>query len=312
MYCNQTNEKVCFYFAEHKEINSNSGVYDSRDLCGKAVRLAARFIYRRVFWNGQRGGRVLCRQPKIPLLFFDVIIGGVISAAFIPVFNEYLEKSTKARAIEFANRFINVILILTGLICVFGILFAPQLIDLITPGLGPDTKQLAIHLSNILFPMIIFTGLAFSFVGILQSFGEFNIPAIISLVSNGIMILYLLIFKDRFGVTGLAVAMLIGWAMQAAVQIPSLIKFQYKYKLDFHFKDEGLKKTALLAIPLLISTWVQPIGSAREYAVCLLTRRRCHVWARIREPALYYHGRRVFLCRNKLSLSVACTRKRGG
>lgn len=198
---------------------------------------------------------------KIPLLFFDVIIGGVISAAFIPVFNEYLEKSTKARAIEFANRFINVILILTGLICVFGILFAPQLIDLITPGLGPDTKQLAIHLSNILFPMIIFTGLAFSFVGILQSFGEFNIPAIISLVSNGIMILYLLIFKDRFGVTGLAVAMLIGWAMQAAVQIPSLIKFQYKYKLDFHFKDEGLKKTALLAIPLLISTWVQPIGS---------------------------------------------------
>ena len=71
---------------------------------------------------------------KIPLLFFDVIIGGVISAAFIPVFNEYLEKSTKARAIEFANRFINVILILTGLICVFGILFAPQLIDLITPG----------------------------------------------------------------------------------------------------------------------------------------------------------------------------------
>ena len=198
---------------------------------------------------------------KIPLLFFDVIIGGVISAAFIPVFNEYLERSSKARALEFANRFINVILTITGLMCVLGILFAPLLMDLITPGLVGETRELAIRLSNILFPMIIFTGLAYSFVGILQSFGEFNIPAIISLVSNGIMILYLLIFRDRFGVTGLAVAMLIGWAMQAAVQIPSLIKFQYKYKLDFHFNDEGLKKTALLAIPLLISTWVQPIGS---------------------------------------------------
>lgn len=198
---------------------------------------------------------------KIPLLFFDVIIGGVISAAFIPVFNEYLEKSTKARAIEFANRFINVILILTGLICVFGILFAPQLMDLITPGLAADTKLLAVRLSNILFPMIIFTGLAFSFVGILQSFGEFNIPAIISLVSNGIMILYLLIFKDRFGICGLAFAMLVGWAMQAAVQVPSLIRFQFRYRLDFNFKDEGLKKTAFLALPLLISTWVQPIGS---------------------------------------------------
>lgn len=198
---------------------------------------------------------------KIPLLFFDVVIGGVISAAFIPVFNEYLEKSSRARAIEFANKFINVILIITGIMCVLGIAFAPVLIDTITPGLSPETKQLAVSLSNILFPMIIFTGLAFSFVGILQSFGEFNIPAIISLVSNGMMILYLIIFKDRFGVTGLAVAMLIGWALQAGVQIPSLIKFKYKYSPDFRFNDEGLKKTALLALPLLISTWVQPIGS---------------------------------------------------
>ena len=198
---------------------------------------------------------------KIPLLFFDVVIGGVISAAFIPVFNEYLEKSTRERAIEFANKFINVVLLLTSVMCIAGIAFAPALIDTITPGLSAETKQLAVSLSNILFPMIIFTGLAFSFVGILQSFGEFNIPAIISLVSNGMMILYLLIFKNRFGVTGLAVAMLIGWGLQAAVQIPSLIKFKYKYTLDFNFRDEGLKKTALLALPLLISTWVQPIGS---------------------------------------------------
>lgn len=198
---------------------------------------------------------------KIPLLFFDVVIGGVISAAFIPVFNEYLEKSTKQCALEFANKFINVILVITGLMCICGIIFAPQLIEIITPGLSVDTKLLAVRLSNILFPMIIFTGLAFSFVGILQSFGEFNIPAIISLVSNGMMILYLLIFRDRFGVYGLAIAMLVGWGLQAAVQIPSLIKFSYRYSPDFRFNDEGLKKTAILALPLLISTWVQPIGS---------------------------------------------------
>ena len=198
---------------------------------------------------------------KIPLLFFDVVIGGVISAAFIPVFNEYLATDGRRRAMEFASRFINVVLIITGLMCALGILFAGPLIDLITPGLAPQTKALAVSLSNILFPMIIFTGLAFSFVGILQSFDEFNIPAIISLVSNGIMILYLLIFRDRFGVTGLAAAMLIGWAMQALVQVPSLIRLQFAYRLDFHFADPGLRKTARMALPLLISTWVQPLGS---------------------------------------------------
>jgi len=198
---------------------------------------------------------------KIPVMFFDVIIGGVISAAFIPVFNEYLTKEDKKRAMQFANRFINIILIITGAVAAIGIIFAPQLIDLITPGLAAETKALAVHMSNIMFPSIIFIGMAFVFVGILQSFGEFNIPAIISLVSNGLMIAYLLIFKDRFGVVGVAVAMLIGWSLQAIVQIPSLIKLKYKYKPDFHFNDPGLKRTLILAVPLLISTWVQPIGS---------------------------------------------------
>ncbi len=198
---------------------------------------------------------------KIPLLFFDLVIGGVISAAFIPVFNEYLEIDGKGRALQFANRFINVVLILTGILAVLGIVLAPQLMDIITPGLSDSTKVLAVRLSNIMFPMIVFTGLAFSFVGILQSFGEFNVPAVISLISNGIMILYLMIFRDKFGVTGVAVAMLIGWALQAAVQIPSLIKFKFAYSPDFYFNDEGLKKTLYLAIPLLVSTWVQPLGT---------------------------------------------------
>ena len=198
---------------------------------------------------------------KLPLLFFDIVIGGVISAAFIPVFNEYLQVDGKKRALEFANKFINLILVVTGIICALGMLFPHILINFITPDSDEYTKALAIDLSTIMFPMIIFTGLAFSFVGILQSFGEFNIPAIISLVSNSVMIAYLIIFKDSFGVSGLAVAMLVGWGLQAIVQIPSLIKFGYRYSFDYHFADDGIKKAALLALPMLISTWVQPIGS---------------------------------------------------
>lgn len=198
---------------------------------------------------------------KIPLLFFDLVIGGVISAAFIPVFNEYLQLDGKRRALEFANRFINLILVITGIICALGVLFPQVLINIITPNISYETKLLASSLTRIMFPMIIFTGLTFSFVGILQSFGEFNIPAIVSLVSNTIMIAYCIIFKDKFGVTGLAAAMLLGWAMQAVVQVPSLIKLGYRYSFDFNFADSGIKKATLLAVPMLISTWVQPIGS---------------------------------------------------
>lgn len=198
---------------------------------------------------------------QIPLMFFDMVIGGVISSAFIPVFNEKLQKEGKENAMRYGSKFINAVLIITGLICIVGIFFSSAVIEIITPGLDAETKALAIKLARIMFPMIIFTGLAFSFVGILQSFEHYKIPAVISLVSNAALILYLAVFKNRFGVEGLAAAMLVGWSLQAIVQLPSLVSIRFKYTPDFNFNDDGIKKTFLLALPLLVCTWVQPIGN---------------------------------------------------
>ena len=44
------------------------------------------------------------------------------------------------------------------------------------------------------------------------------------------------------------------------MQIPSLHQKGYHYKPDFHFRDEGLKKIGKLMIPVMVSTWIQPIN----------------------------------------------------
>lgn len=196
---------------------------------------------------------------RIPTTLFDLVIGGVISAAFIPVFNSVLEKKSKEKAMEFANRFIGMVLLISGLIAIFGILFADKLISFMAPDFDPTTHDLAKELTMIMFPMIIFTGIAFSFVGILQSFGEFNIPAVISLISNLAVILYFAVFGKKFGVYGLSVTMLLAWGLQVVIQIPSLIKFEYKFKPQLRFKDKNIQSAMKLALPMLISTWVQPL-----------------------------------------------------
>lgn len=198
---------------------------------------------------------------KLPTMMFDIVIGGVISATFIPVFNSVMEKKSKDAAMEFAGKFITMIFIITALISLFGILFADQLIYFIAPEFDMPTHSLAAKLSSIMFPMIIFTGLAFSFVGILQSFGEFNIPAIISLVSNLVIILYFLLFGKRFGVQGLSVTMLFAWSLQMLIQLPSLKRLGFKYKPSLRIWDENIKAALLLAGPMLVSTWVQPLYS---------------------------------------------------
>ncbi len=224
----------------------------------KVCGLARDMLIAAFFGTGIEADAYLA-ATKLPTTLFDLVIGGVISAAFIPIFNSVLKKEDKEAAYLFANRFIGIILLVTGAITFFGIAFSDKLISFMAPDFDTETHNLAMHLSSIMFPMIICTGLAFSFVGILQSFGEFNIPAIMSLVSNLAVILYFALFGKTFGVYGLSVTMVIAWSLQVFIQVPSLIKFKYKFRPQINFKDKNVRRALTLALPMLVSTWVQPL-----------------------------------------------------
>ena len=198
---------------------------------------------------------------QIPSMLFEISLGTAVSTAFIPVFNEYMQKKGKKAAFAFSNKFISVIGLLSCIVTGIGMIFAGFLIDLTANGLTEETKELAVLLLRIMFPMMIFTSISFSFVGILQSLGEFKVPSAISLVSNLSVILYLALFNRYFGITGLAVCVLIGWTLQMIVLLPSLFKREWRPRLDVDFKNEGIKKCALLALPVLISSWVVPLNN---------------------------------------------------
>ncbi len=195
---------------------------------------------------------------RLPLIIFDFVIGGVISASFIPVFNEILVKKSKKEALDFASGYVNIILLITSALTVIGVAFSGVLVSLLAPDIPDSTASLAVSLSRIMFPMIIFTGLAFSFVGFLQSFGNFLLPALISLISNLVMVLYFLVFNKSFGIWGLAFAMLIGWGAQAVIQLPAVIKNGFRFTFRTDFRSPYIKRSFAMALPILISSWVQP------------------------------------------------------
>ena len=147
-----------------------------------------------------------------------------------------------------------------GLYSVLGILFAGPLVSLFADGYDAQTAELAVSLTRVMFPTVLFTGVAFSFVGVLQSLGEFNVPALISVVSNLVIILYYLTLDQQFGIYGLAVAFLVGWFLQAAVQVPSLRRLGFRYRPGLELRSEGMRKVFALMLPVMVSTWVQPIN----------------------------------------------------
>ncbi len=203
---------------------------------------------------------ILNTATQIPLLFFDMVLGVAILSTFVPVFNKRLASEGEASAFAFANTFLTVVLTIATLAALLGILLAEPLVRLMTPGYAdvPGKLEQTAQLLRILFPSIVFTGAAYIAVGILQSYGQFTIPSLISVVSNGVMILYLVVFGNRLGLAGVAVSMLIAWALQLLIQLPWLKKFGFSWRLSFR-KDPGIMEAAKIALPVLISSWVQPL-----------------------------------------------------
>ncbi len=226
--------------------------------CAKFMGLVREVLIASVYGQGYLSD-VLNTSTQIPLLFFDMTLGVAILSTFVPVFNKCLEREGKPRAMSFANSFMTMVTLIATIFAALGMLFAGPVVKIMVPGYSADKIAETAKLLRVLFPSIIFTAAAYTAVGILQSFGEFNIPSIISVVSNLIMILYLIVFGNRFGLAGVVVSMLVAWISQLIVQLPHLKKLGYSFKFRLNFRDEGLLSAAKLALPVLISSWVQPL-----------------------------------------------------
>ena len=197
---------------------------------------------------------------RIPRVFFDAVFASAIAGCFIPVFSEYLEKKSKKEAFRFASGFISIILLVTGLLTGLGMLFPAPLVSVFADYSDPQTTALAVSLTRVMFPTVLFSGLAFSLVGVLQAQDHFTAPALMSTASNLVIIVYFLCLDSKLGIYGLAGAYLVGWLLQGLIQIPPLCKLGYRYHPRLEVRSEGMKKVFALMGPVMVSTWVQPIN----------------------------------------------------
>ena len=199
---------------------------------------------------------------RIPRVFFDAVLASAIASCFIPVFSEYLEKKGKREALRFAGSFLTVVALLTGALTLVGMAFPGPFVALFADYADPYTRALAISLTRVMFPTVLFSGIAFSLVGVLQAQDHFTAPALMSTVSNLVIIAYFFILDRELGIYGLAGAYLLGWFLQGVILLPPLKKLNSPLRPGLELRSEGMKKVLLLMGPVMVSTWVQPITLA--------------------------------------------------
>ena len=191
---------------------------------------------------------------RIPRVFFDVVFASAIAACFIPVFSEYLTKKGKQEAFRFGGNFLSVMTLLTALLTGLGILFAEPLVTLFADGYDAQTAALAASLTRVMFPTVLFTGVAFSFVGILQAVGDSRHPLYYLIVSSVVNLVLDIVFIGfvKTGVGGAALATVISQMVSAFLCLLQMVRSKEIYRLELKriaFDGKMLKEIIRIGLP---------------------------------------------------------------
>ena len=131
---------------------------------------------------------------RIPNTFRRLFSEGTFNAAFIPSYTAQ-QKLGKIKSDRFANQVFNILLIALFILVFLVELFAPFFVSLLAPGFIEDNQKidLAIKLTRITFPFLLFVSLASFFAAILNSNNKFAAAAASPIILNLILIITLLI-----------------------------------------------------------------------------------------------------------------------
>jgi putative peptidoglycan lipid II flippase len=198
---------------------------------------------------------------RIPNTFRRLFSEGTFNAAFIP---SYSSLSNKKKSEKFANKIFNFLIIGLFFLTILIEIFMPLFVFLIAPGFEGDQEKitLAITLTRITFPFLLFISLASFFSAILNSHNKFAIASAAPIILNILLIGVLFfgkILNDQ-----------LVYYLSYAVTISGILQFTFLYffvkkyfvpKLNFSIKiDKKVKNFFKKLLPSIFSSGVTQIN----------------------------------------------------
>jgi len=181
---------------------------------------------------------------------------GILSISFVPIFSGYLEKGRKDQAIALFLSGLFLVSVAGVIIVIAGVFFAPFLVNVLAPGFvsGSYAHSLTMVLLKIMLPYLFVILTLALCMGVLNSLGDFCLPAATPIVLNFVVILFALFVSSNFRspIIGLALGVTIGGGIQLALQIPFLIRHGMMDFSRFKWFHPGLVKIGKTMIPCMI------------------------------------------------------------
>ena len=249
-----------------------SGILALGNICSRILGLTREIVL--TFLFGATGAvDALQVAIIVPKAIYDLLIGGHINGAIVPVLSDVITLRGKDELWRVLSALVSLVIAALAVLVILIEVFAPQIVPLVAPGTDAETRQLAIQLLRLTAPSLLFLSLFAVFSGALFALRSFTLPAFAGVVFNGCIVLVTLalapsvvwqpLLADRAeifpfvlarpagGIMVVALGWLAGAAAQMILQMPGLRL--RRLRLSVNWRHPALRSIALLYLPVMFS-----------------------------------------------------------
>ena len=214
-------------------------------------------------------GNTYATANTTPNIIYELVLGGILTSVFVPVFVEWLQKHGREEAWLVADRVLTLTLVVLAAVAIVGAILAPQIISLYLSASHAPDKEAQIALGTFFLrwfmPQIVFYGIGAVATGLLQAERKFAAPMFAPILNNLSVIATFGIYAWLVGSgtssvehitfaekTVLAAGTTFGVVAMTLALWPSLRRLGFRWHLRFDWNHPAVRRLGKLALWVVV------------------------------------------------------------
>ncbi len=192
-------------------------------------------------------------SDRVLRLLYDLVVGGMLSGALVPVFSEYAQKD-RSELWRLASALLTLIAVVVALIVLTIEILALPLAHILAAGQTQQQQVITAHFFRLMAPAVLLLSVSSIFLALLYALKRFRFAAMATAVYNLGIVVGVPLLAHKFDAFSLALGVLLGGTFQLLVLLPDLR--DVRLRISFYWRHPGLRRIFRLYLPVAVALLV--------------------------------------------------------
>lgn len=195
-------------------------------------------------------------------VLYDLLVGNVVTAAFVPVFIQERERGGPAQLWRVVGVVFSLAVVALALLAAVLALGAGPFVSVLASSFPEERQNLAADLLRITLVSVVLQGCAGVLMSALYAQERFTLPAFAVAIYNAGVILGVWLLASTLGIHAVAVGLVIGALGQLLLQAAGLRDFWRHYRPRIDLADPAVRRVLSLYLPVAAGMLITVLGYA--------------------------------------------------